>query len=355
VGKGCELLLSLFCGAGGLDLGFEEAGFEVGLAFDKKLDSVNSYNRNRTGPDKSHCRDIRGIGLAELDLLWGGPFRPIGVVGGPPCQSFSQANRNATDDDPRHTLPLVYANLLKALNDRSPIKFFAMENVPGLSSSSHLHRLEELEDALEGAGFVVTRTILDARDFQTPQKRERLFLVGLNRDLFGDVAWTPPERTTKVGEDLTVASAIGGLPEPFFFEKGATPSRFPKHPNHWCMNPKSKKFTTEGALKPGDGRNRSFKTLAWDRPSPTVAYGNREVHVHPSGTRRLSVFEAMRLQGFPDKYELSGTLSSQIAQVSEAVPPPMAHAIALSILAAIEPPVNLSNTSQSSTDIGLCG
>jgi DNA (cytosine-5)-methyltransferase 1 len=334
------LLLSLFCGAGGLDLGFEEAGFEVGLALDKNSDSVNSYNRNRLGPNRAYCRDIRAIELEDLDDLHGGTFRPFGVIGGPPCQSFSQANRRVSGDDPRHILPLVYARLLNELNQRSPVAFFVLENVPGLVSSTHLHRLEELERELSSAGFTITRAMLNARDFRTPQNRKRLFLVGLNRELFPNRAWTPPQFTTEFDDDVTVAAALRGLPEPYFFQRGAIPALFPRHPNHWCMKPKSKKFITEGALKPGNGRNRSFKTLAWDRPSPTVAYGNREVHIHPNCTRRLSVFEAMKLQGFPDEYELRGTLSSQFMQVSEAVPPRLAHAVAASIL----PIVTLSSS-----------
>jgi len=92
------------------------------------------------------------------------------------------------------------------------------------------------------------------------------------------------------------------------------------------MNPRSRKFKT------GEGFNgRSFKKLVWDKPSWTVAYGNREVHVHPTGVRRLSVYEAMILQGFPKTYELRGTLSDQITQISDAVPPPMAAAIAKEI------------------------
>ena len=98
------------------------------------------------------------------------------------------------------------------------------------------------------------------------------------------------------------------------------------------MNPKSRKFF-DGSLTPGHSSGRCFKTLAWDSLSFTVAYGHREVHVHPDGHRRLSVLEAMKLQGFPDKYVLEGTLSAQIDQVSEAVPPPLAEAVATSIRA----------------------
>jgi DNA (cytosine-5)-methyltransferase 1 len=101
------------------------------------------------------------------------------------------------------------------------------------------------------------------------------------------------------------------------------------------MTPKSKSFSTPGALVPGTARGRSFRTLHWDQPSPTVAYGNREVHVHPDSRRRLSVYEAMLLQGFPPTYELLGSLSDQVTQVSEAVPPPLGHAIAESVKQAL--------------------
>ena len=331
------MLLSLFCGAGGLDLGFEDAGFEIGLAFDKKLDSVNSYNHNRLSK-AAHCRDVRELSLAELDKLWGSEFRPEGVIGGPPCQSFSQANRNVAEGDPRHTLPLAYADLLASLNARYPLKFFVLENVPGLESPDHLHRLIKLEERLRKAGFVVYRKILNASAFSTPQVRERLFLVGLNENLVDLTSWQWP---SPCQDEIpkTVKQAIGDLPPPTYFDRALTADTIAHHRNHWCMKPKSVKFTTAGALIPGNASHRSFKTLAWDKPSITVAYGNREVHIHPNCQRRLSVYEGMLLQGFPKTYELIGSLSSQIAQVSEAVPPPLAKAVAdaLSRLSLVAP------------------
>ena len=87
----------------------------------------------------------------------------------------------------------------------------------------------------------------------------------------------------------------------------------------------------EGAQRAG----RSFRRLEWDKPSPTVAYGHREIHVHPDGRRRLSIFEAMRLQGFPTDFVLEGTFSSQVEQVSNAVPPPLAEALATAIKVAM--------------------
>lgn len=333
------MLLSLFCGAGGLDLGFEDAGFDVGLAFDKKLDSVASYNRNRQNAPRAHCRDVRDLTLAGLDELWGGTFNPTGVIGGPPCQSFSQANRSVTSNDPRHELPLVYARLVRELNARSPLHFIAMENVPGLYSKANLPYLLAVEQHLEETGFQLFRATLNARDYSTCQSRRRLFVIGLNKTLFPEALWSPPIATTTSHEEVTVRTAISGLPEPTLFEKGLDVAAIPFHRNHWCMTPKSPRFHEAGLLIPGNSSHRSFKTLSWDKPSLTVAYGNREVHVHPNCKRRLSVFEAMRLQGFPDTYELVGSLSSQIAQVSEAVPPKMAHSVALSLQSFSQPKI----------------
>lgn len=326
------MLLSLFCGPGGLDLGFEQAGFKIALAFDKNPDSIKTYNSNRANGGNGHVADIRNLSVTTLDDRHGKLFKPAGVIGGPPCQSFSQANQSQTDDDPRHSLPLHYAALLKELNDRSPVSFFVLENVPGLSSPKHRARLDDIIGALSSAGFNVFESVLNSVHYSTPQARKRLFLVGLNSELFHGKLWHAPAASTKPTDDVSVAGAIAGLPEPAYWDKNSDSSTFPAHPNHWCMRPKSTKFLNAGSLVAGKGTHRSFKTLAWERPSITVAYGNREVHIHPGCHRRLSVYEAMLLQGFPHEYVLKGSLSSQIVQVSEAVPPPLAYAIATTLL-----------------------
>ena len=166
------------------------------------------------------------------------------------------------------------------------------------------------------------------------QNRKRLFVLALQRKVPAISKWHAP-----VGSDerKTVSDAIRALPSPAYFRRDMEPHTIPHHPNHWCMNPKSRRFH-DGSLIAGDSSSRSFKTLAWDKPSITAAYGHREVHVHPNGKRRLSVFEAMRIQGFPNDYVLHGTLSAQIDQVSEAVPPPLAEAIALSIVSVLALP-----------------
>ena len=144
-------------------------------------------------------------------------------------------------------------------------------------------------------------------------------MVGINSELYPLLKFSFPAKSKNT---KTVRDAIAGLPKPEYFRRGLEPGKMPYHPNHWTMMPKSKK------LKEGLSSGRSFRRLQWDKASPTVAYGNREIHVHPDGGRRLSVFEAMLLQGFPKNYRLTGTLSAQITQVSNAVPPPLAKAIA---------------------------
>lgn len=328
------MLLSVFCGPGGLDLGFEQAGFDIALALDLSADNLATYRRNRAAGALACEADLSRLRLDTLDKLYGAQLNPSGLIGGPPCQSFSRANQSVEDDDPRHALPLAMARLAIRLNERKPLPFMVMENVPDLANR-HSVWLQDATRELERAGFSVAQAVLNSADYGVPQKRSRLFVVALNKSLFGDRVWLPPARTRTTPK--TVRQAIGKLPEPVIFERGLTPDDIPHHPNHWCMAPKSKKFKKRGALVQGRSSQRSFKTLQWDKPSLTVAYGHREVHIHPGCHRRLSVFEAMRLQGFPDTYVLEGSLSSQIEQVSEAVPPPLAEAVASSVAVAIRP------------------
>ena len=325
------MLVSLFCGLGGLDLGFETAGFSVGAAYDIREDSVRTYNLNRPDSVVAAVQDIGNLQPAEILGAIGGACS--GVIGGPPCQSFTQANRHQYDDDPRREMLGQFARILAGLNRVAPVPFFVIENVPCLQREPHLHRLKTLEARLRRIGFDVTRAVLNAGDYGTPQNRHRLFLVGINKRLHPGLSWQPPQAAE---HRLTVREAIGGLPEPVTFVSSAGLEEIPHHPNHWCMTPKSRRFVTPGLLRAGDGNKRSFKVLAWDRPSLAVAYGNREVHVHPGCHRRLSIFEAMLLQGFPTEFRITGTMSSQITQVSEAVPPPLAHAVARSIKALLQ-------------------
>jgi DNA (cytosine-5)-methyltransferase 1 len=323
-------VLSLFCGAGGMDMGFEEHGFIAELAIDYDKAAVESYNQNAKKP-RAMQLDLSknyGIKLVSLYKEVTGGHLPIGVIGGPPCQGFSLSNWRADGSDPRNQLPYRFIDTLRAFNAESPIHFFLFENVIGLKTAKHIGRFNRIKKKFNDVGFNVFEQEINAVDFGVAQSRKRLFLVGLNRNIYEGFNFRFP----KAGSDrVNVGNVIKDLPAPAFFSHGLDRSSIPHHINHWTMQPRSHRFKT-GEF--GDGR--SFRKLNWNEPSPTVAYGHREIHVHPDGKRRLSIYEAMLLQGFPEKkFELAGTLSEQVTQVSNAVPPPVAGAIAKTIRATL--------------------
>jgi DNA (cytosine-5)-methyltransferase 1 len=322
-------ILSLFCGAGGLDWGFRREGFRIALACDNFKAAVNSYNRNAK-KKVARIADLSTMTSRHLVTLLEETdpgTRPIGILGGPPCQGFSRGNASADPEDPRNLLPFRYADILTALNRKYGLRFFVFENVMGLLNPRHAARFKAIRERFEAAGFTVFQETLNASAFGVPQNRPRLFVVGLNSELFPSATFTFPKGRAK---PMKVCDVIAGLPQPAFFRRGMTEEEIPYHPNHWTMMPKSAKLTTDTQT---DGR--SFRRLLWDEESPTIAYGNREIHVHPDGGRRLSVHEAMLLQGFPARYRLTGNFSEQVTQVSNAVPPPVARALAQRIRRAI--------------------
>lgn len=323
-------VVSLFCGCGGMDLGFREQGFIPIIAIDKDETAVKTYNKNcnQNVAIEGDLSELSGKDIVRLIEQVALDVRPRGVIGGPPCQSFSLGNIHSKPDDPKHELPLHYAHILKTLNKKYHLDFFVFENVVGLKSKKHQERFSKILEALEDAGFTIFEQVLNASHFNVAQSRRRVFVVGINKELYPSIKFNFPLRMQ--ASVLTVRKVIEGLPEPAYFSRTLESSNIPFHPNHWTMNPKSSKFNKDNQL-PSKKKGRSFRILNWDRPSWTVAYGNREIHLHPNGRRRLSVFEAMLLQGFPESYELLGNFTQQVNQVSDAVPPPLANAIAAAI------------------------
>lgn len=321
-------IISLFCGAGGLDLGFIQAGFEIVLAVDYFQAAIDTHNLNSSSKS-AFSLDLATASAADLHKLIqkiSPGAAPIGVIGGPPCQGFSMANTKRSHDDPRNNLAKNYTKIINQLADIYPIEFFLFENVSGLLSAENAKVLNGLRKTL-AAKFTVSSACLNAQNFGVPQSRERFLMVGL-RKAEEKREFCFPEPTTL--KPRTVREAIEKLPQPVFFDRKLTPKDIPYHPNHWTMRPLSKRFGPDLT-----SRGRSLIRLNWDKPSRTVAYGHREIHVHPTGLRRLSIYEAMLLQGFPAAYQLSGNLSEQVTQVSNAVPPPLAKVLADAIKIAI--------------------
>ncbi|MGA3539030.1 DNA cytosine methyltransferase [Micromonosporaceae bacterium DT194] len=316
-------VVSLFSGAGGLDLGYREAGFPLALAVDQSAAAIKTHMKNFKIP-KSISADLVELGpagvLRHLESLLK-PGQSIGVIGGPPCQGFSRANTGSETSDPRNKLPLLYLDIIEALQARYSVEFVLFENVLGIRDAKHASTFQGILSKFDDLGLTSGVGHYSALDFGVPQKRNRV-IISAFADPVAAVAFSP---TKLKAENLTVRAAIGELPEPVFFSRDLTPEKIPFHENHWTMRPISKRFSDPSLTKRA---GRCFRRLEWDEPSPTVAYGHREIHVHPSGVRRLSVLEAMLLQGFPKEFVLKGTLSAQVEQVSNAVPPPLAFALA---------------------------
>lgn len=323
-------IVSLFSGAGGLDLGFQRSGFPLTFAVDLSAAAIQTHRRNFKSTI-SVAADLAELGpegiLAYLDeTLERGDS--IGVIGGPPCQGFSRANTGSAANDPRNRLPLLYLQVVQALQGRYKVEFVLFENVLGIRDAKHSVTFRSILSKFRAIGLTPDVNEYSALDYGVAQTRNRVVISG-----FRDETVARNFKPKKVpATDLTVRALIGSLPEPAFFARDLDKSAIPHHENHWTMRPVSKRFFRPGGADRG---GRSFRRLEWDRPSPTVAYGHREIHVHPDGRRRLSIYEAMLLQGFPDNFVLEGTLSSQVEQVSNAVPPPLAQALAKAIIAAM--------------------
>ena len=326
---GLPRVVSLFCGAGGLDWGFHQEGFEIPLAIDLSEAAVRTHHKNfpETLSVAGDLIELQPTGVTDLVKTVIHAKTRIGLIGGPPCQGFSRANTGAQADDPRNLLPQLYLDIVNLLQKTYTVDFVVFENVLGIRDKRHAAIYKSLVNGLKNIGFVVTEKELCAVDFGVPQNRRRIVLSAMREGQnFGEVV--PAKRDGL----KTVRQAIEGLPAPAFFKRKPDGVAFPEHPNHWTMQPKSPRFQNPDDRK---GEGRSFKRLLWDVASPTVAFGHREIHIHPSGTRRLSIYEAMLLQGFPKTFVLEGNLSEQVEQVSNAVPPPMGKSIAAAVKSAL--------------------
>jgi DNA (cytosine-5)-methyltransferase 1 len=326
-------IVSLFCGAGGMDLGFREAGFAIAVAFDSSAAAISTHRHNfrRTNSVEADLVKLKPSGVCAR-VREHIPLRArIGVIGGPPCQGFSRANPRAQPDDPRNDLLSLYVAIVRKLKLDYTVDFVVFENVLGIRDRKNVERYNALLAQLGRLGFTVTEKELCALDFGVPQTRRRVLLSAMRSG--GKFETVRPRK--RKGR-ATVKEAIGGIKRaPTYFRRGLSPQTFPEHPNHWTMKPKSPRFRDPDAVSV-DGR--SFKRLEWRLPSPTIAFGNREIYIHPTGKRRISLFEALLLQGFPKAFVLKGNLSEQVEQISNAVPPPLARSVARAVRRSLRQP-----------------
>ena len=208
-------VLSLFSGAGGLDLGFRNAGFRPELAIDVNPAAVTTYQDNH--PQATAVQlDIAQVAGTDIIDLWQehiGSSSPVGIIGGPPCQAFSSSNVHQSDGDPRRQLLGKYAGIIQEFSSLLGLDFFVFENVPGLTSKHHESCFDQFEQMCDKAGFRIEKTVIDAGSFGIPQHRKRLIVVGINRKRFPGVHFRLPEGGK---QPAPVRTVLKDLPEPSF-------------------------------------------------------------------------------------------------------------------------------------------
>ena len=297
-------IVSLFSGAGGLDLGFIMAGHNIIWANDLYHDAVLTY-RNNIG---NHIveQDIREI---PSDLI---PNCDM-VIGGFPCQGFSVANTRRFVDDERNVL---YRELLRVIRDKQP-RFFLAENVKGILSIGKGTVIQQIMEDFRNLGYNVTKRVLLAADYGVPQKRERVIIVGVNRNENFIFNYPDPTHNRNGNNGLirwiSVGEALAQIPDPDL------PNDLPNH--------------TYSRYKLEFNGYLGHRILDPNMPAPTVTArgddkGGVVVLPHPNGLRRMTCRELATIQSFPLNYNFSGNRSSVYRQIGNAVPPLLAYAVA---------------------------
>ena len=315
-------IVSLFSGCGGLDLGFEKAGFKVVWAneFDKTIWDTFSSNFPGTTLDKRSIIDVPFSEIPTAD----------GIIGGPPCQSWSEAGACRGINDHRGQLFFEYVRVLK---DKQPL-FFLAENVSGILAYIHKKAFERILSEFSSAGYNVVSKLLNAKNYNVPQDRERVIIVGYHKKMGKTFEY--PEGPKKL---LTLKDAIGDLPE-------SKPAKIYNKTNDGALRIPNHEHMIGGFSTIYMSRNR---VRSWNEQSFTIQAGGRHAPIHPKAPkmkfikqnkrifipgkenlyRRLSVRECARIQTFPDgfifKYD---NIADGYKMVGNAVPVEFARALA---------------------------
>ncbi len=286
-------IVSLFSGAGGFDLGFIQAGHEIIWANDINKDCAETYRCN-IGDHfvLGSIVDIPASQIPDCDT----------VIGGFPCQGFSQANMRKSPGDERNKL---YLEFVRIVREKKP-KFFIAENVRGLVSFDNGNVIKDIVENFSDLGYKVDYKVFNAADFGVPQNRFRVIIIGIREDVFtGSFPFPTPThaQNSNLLQDkwVTISEALKDIPEP--------------DEPHECKNHVYSKY------KVTDRNFTGHRKTDPDKPSPTVLAkdtgGNVAVH-HPKNHRRVSVRESAAIQTFPLNFEFVGGLGSMYRQIGNA-------------------------------------
>lgn len=320
-------VVSFFAGCGGLDLGFEQAGFQVVWANDLDQSVRDTYIRNHPNT-KLVLGDINNVRPEEIPDC-------DGFIGGPPCQSWSVAGKQRGLNDERGRLFLTYIDFIKA---KKP-KFFLIENVKGMLDTKFSDVFQDFINRLSSAGYDVKWKLLDAVNYSIPQNRERVFLIGFRKELNINYVFPLPTST----ELVTLSKAIGDITEyPVRYSGMEKVVVNTQRSNHDVL-----------ATDFGSFYYRGNRRRGWQQPSFTIHATADNIQLHPSSPkmmfyghenwnfqkdkmsqyRRLSVRECARIQTFPDSFIFdSDDIKATYKMIGNAVPPRLGKYLAQSIL-----------------------
>lgn len=326
-------IISLFSGCGGLDLGFEQAGFKVPVAneFDSTIYETFKVNHPNTHLVEG---DVRKVTREDIAPYISGEVD--GIIGGPPCQSWSEAGALRGIEDDRGQLFFDY---IRILNEFKP-KFFLAENVSGMLANRHNEAVKNIFKLFEDSGYQVSMTLVNAKDYGVAEERKRVFYIGFRQDL--NINFTFPRGSTADDyKKLTLRDIIWDL------QYTAVPAGEKNRHNPDAIN-NNEYFT--GAFSPiFMSRNR---VKGWDEQAYTVQASGRQCQLHPQAPkmvkvdknlyqfvegkehlyRRMTIREVARVQGFPDdfKYIYTNT-NNAYKMIGNAVPVNLAYEIAVAI------------------------
>ncbi|MDF3077959.1 MAG: cytosine methyltransferase [Sphingobacteriaceae bacterium] len=324
-------IISFFAGAGGLDLGFAKAGFRTIWAneYDKQIWETFEKNHPHTTLDRRSITDIKSDEVPDCD----------GIIGGPPCQSWSAAGALKGIHDKRGQL---FYDFIRILEAKRPY-FFLAENVAGMLLPRHGSALENIKSMFREAGYELSFKLLNASDYGVPQDRKRVFFIGFRKDL-GINFQFPEAHPVK----RTLTDAIGNLLQepPLPAKHSSTNGKDCAIPNH--------EYMTGGFSSIFMSRNR---VRDWNEPSFTIQAGARHAPMHPQAPkmlfieqdkrmfvpgsenlyRRLSVRECARIQTFPDDFIFHyKSITAGYKMIGNAVAVEMAYALAKAIRQELE-------------------
>lgn len=358
--------ISLFSGSYGLDMGFKYAGFESRVALDIDKASKEIINANLPNLPFIH-EDIKNVTVKEiLDTAGLDKGETDVLTGGPPCQPFSTAGKRKGLNDPRASPLREYVRVIK---EAQP-KIFVMEEVTGLLNARLKHvsikdrgdrcLLPEEEsgsvwkiilEELKSTGYKIQFEVVNAADYGTPQKRQRVILIGIRPDIKAKAPFipTPTHKKPNLSSLVKATPWIPLLDSIMGTEIGELQPLSPKYQKYmpyvppggnWRQLPEElQEEAMNKAYHAGGGKMGFYRRLSWFEPSPTLVTSptmKSTMMIHPWENRPLSVNEYKLIQGFPLDWKVPGAISTQYRKLGEAVPPTLSYAIAKKVMKLLE-------------------